>query len=291
MIAKKYIVFDIGATKILKAVVKLRGRKFDFLEIEEEKNPRKEKRIKEIISLYCQKARKNYWTKKVAFSAAYIVNPEKKTVSGGKACYGTDNFNFKFLEEDGFLIRVENDGRCFALGEYYFGKGKGRKSILTLTLGTGIGGGYVNQGSVLRGDNFSALEVSHMKYPRDNRYQDWENLTVGRGIKKYYHGFSRKSASAKSIFDMANRGDADARKALRQAVFALGVGIANILNILDPEIVVFGGGISKRKDFVKKAVTISRKNVFNKKANCKFAISSLANMANLLGATISFGEK
>src|SRR4030042_2917389 len=102
MIARKYIVFDIGATKILKAVIKLRGRKFDFLEIEEEKNPKKEDKIKNIILAYCQKARKRYWTKKVALSAASIVDPEKKTVSGGKAFYGTDPFDLEFLERYGF---------------------------------------------------------------------------------------------------------------------------------------------------------------------------------------------
>jgi len=186
MIAKKYISFDIGATKILKAVIRMRGNKFSFLEIEEEKNPRKEEKIKKIISSYCQYSRKKYWIKKVSFSAACIVNQEKKTASHGKYCYGTDTFDFRFLEKEGFSVRVENDGRCFALGEYFFGKGKDAKSVFSMTLGTNIGGGFIANGNNLRGAHHSAMEISFINFLYENKWQDWDDFCGGDGIERLY---------------------------------------------------------------------------------------------------------
>ena len=284
----KIICLDIGGTKILKAVVKLRGQKFDFLEIEEEKNPKKEDKIKNIILTYCQKARKGYWTKKVAISTADIVDPIKKTVSTQRINFGTNLFDPKFLERQGFQVQIENDGRCFALGEYYFGKGRGKKSILALTLGTGIGGGFVMNGKNFRGAHSSALEVGRSKVFYASRWLQWEWIAAGRGIEKSYFDMTRKKIPSEEIFEKASRGEKLAKAVLAQADEALGVGISNLLNILDPDAVVFGGGISKQGKFVRKAIEIAKKNAINKKANYKFAISTLGNKANLLGAVVNF---
>jgi len=89
---------------------------------------------------------------------------------------------------------------------------------------------------------------------------------------------------AKDVFGLAAKGNMEARKVISKATDILGMGISNMLNILDPELVIFGGSISKQKDYVKKAMAIANKNVMNKKANYKFAISNLGNKANLLGA-------
>jgi glucokinase len=284
MISKKITCFDIGGTKILKAVIKLRGQQFEFLEIKEEKNPRKEEKIKKIILSYCQEARKNFWVKKVAISAACVVNLEKKSVSGGKACYGTDNFTFEFLEAKGFSVRVENDGRCFALGEYFFGKGRNAESLFSVTLGTNIGGGFISKGINFRGAHHSAMEISYLNYFYENKWQDWDDFCAGEGIERMFKKATGKILPAKEIFMSATKGNQEAKRVISNAILILGVGVANILNILDPELVVFGGSISKQKDYIKKTISIAQKKVMNKKANYKFAISSLTNKANLLGA-------
>jgi predicted NBD/HSP70 family sugar kinase len=284
MFDKKIICFDIGGTKILKAVVKIKSEKFEFLEIDEEKNPRKPEKIKEILSRYSRSSRKKFGTKKVAVSTADIVDPVKKTIRAQKINFGAEFFDLKFLEEEGFSVRVENDGRCFAWGEYFFGKGKGKKSILVLTLGTGIGGGFIADGKNLRGAHSSALEVGRSKIFYNNNLQMWEWIAAGRGIEKFYFDATKEKIASEEIFEKAKNGEKEAGKVLAQAEEVLGVGISNLLNILDPETVVFGGGMSRRNEFVRKAIAIAKKNVMNKKANYKFAISSLGNKANLLGA-------
>jgi predicted NBD/HSP70 family sugar kinase len=288
MIAKKYIVFDIGATKILKSVVKLQGNKFALLEIEEEQNPRREAKIQDIILAYCQKYRKVYWTKKVALSAASIVDPKRKTVSGGKACYGTINFDFSFLERNGFSVRVENDGRCFALGEYFFGKGKDAESLFSMTLGTNIGGGFISKDFNFQGAHHSAMEISFLNLFFENKWQDWDDFCAGEGIERSYKKATGIFLSAKDIFLLAKKNNKEAKEAVSLATSVLGIGIANMLNILDPEVIVFGGSISKQKEYVKKAILIAQKKVMNRKAKYRFAISSLGNKANLLGAALLY---
>ncbi len=280
----KIICFDIGGTKILKAVVEIAGDKFEFLEVEEEKNPRKEKAIREVLLSYSQTARDAFKTKKIAISTSDIVDPSKKTIGESMPCFGVNTFSWKFLEKGGFSVRAENDGRCFSLGEYYFGRGKDKQSVLTLTLGTGIGGGFIIKGENYRGAHFSALEVGRSKVYFEKNWHQWEQLAAGRGIEKLYAILGGKKIAVKEVFESAKKGELAAKKVLAQAEDVLGVGVSNLLNILDPEVLIFGGGISKQKQFVKRAISIAQKNCINKKANYKFAISSLGNSANLLGA-------
>jgi predicted NBD/HSP70 family sugar kinase len=278
----KIICFDIGGTKILKAVVKISGEKFKFLEIEEEKNPRGEDKIKNIVLTYCQKARKRYWAKKIAFSAAHIVDLEKKMINGGKWCYGTASFDLKFFEKNGFSVRAENDGRCFAAGEYFFGKGKGMKSLCSIALGTNIGGGFIIDGRNFRGSHQSAMEISFLNIFHGSKWYDWDDFSAGNGIERLYKNKVGRKSSSQDIFQKAENKDAE--EVIKQAAEFLGMGVANLINILDPGVVVFGGSVSKQKKYIWEAVAIAKKNVMNKKANYKFAISSLGNKANLLGA-------
>jgi len=290
MIARKYIVFDIGKTKILAAVLKLGRKKFEFREMIELKNPRNPARIQKIILDFCDSARARFWTKKVAISAAHLVDPERKIVSQGAKCYGADNFSFGFLEKEGFSIRIENDGRCFAMGEHYFGKGREAKNILTLALGTEIGGGFLVDGKNYRGFHNSSLEISHISANYLGQWIDWANLCAGKGIENAYQKETGEKLTAKEIFLKAKQNKA-AREIIARAADILGRGTASLINILDPEIIIFGGSLSKEKSFIERAVRVARKNIFNKKANYKFAISTLGNKANLLGAALLFHDK
>ena len=280
----KIIALDIGKTKILTAVLKIGRSGYKFLEIQESKNPHNPKKIEKIILDFCRSARAKYWTKKVAVSAAHLVGSEKKIVSQGKMCYGTDIFNFQFLGEAGFSVRIENDGRCFALGEYHFGKGQDAKNILAVNLGTEIGGGFIWDGKSYRGYHNSAFEISHISANYTGQWTDWAVLCAGKGIETSYKKETGVKITAKEIFLEAKKNNKIAKKVIANAANALGMGTASLLNILDPGITIFGGNLSKQKKFIEQSAKVAKKNVFNKKANYKFAISSLGNKANLLGA-------
>ena len=92
--------------------------------------------------------------------------------------YGTYEFSFDFLENSDFEIKMENDGRCFAWGEYIFGKGAGVKNLLTLTLGTEVGGGFINENTCLNGFNNSAMEISHVKISSSDKINSFTSPLV-----------------------------------------------------------------------------------------------------------------
>jgi len=279
----KIICFDIGGTKILKAILKMTRKKYEFLGIDEQKNPQNPKKIESIILDYCYAARKKYWLKKVAVSTAGIVDAEKKMVFP-TGSFGNKEFYFSFLEKENFSVRVENDGRCFASGEYLFGKAKDAASVLSLSLGTYIGGGYLLKGKNLQGAHSSSLEVSHFLISHEGRWKKWGGFSGGHGIEETYFRSAKKKLSCKEIFKLAKRKDKSAENAIKQAALFLGIGVSNLCDILDPELIVFGGSLTMQKKFLAEAIKIAKKNVFNKKAKYKFAISSLGNRANLLGA-------
>ena len=288
MLAKKYICFDIGKTKILAAVLKVGRGRYDFLEIVERKNPKNPKKMQEIILEFCNYARAEYWTKKVAVSAAHLVDPEKKTVRQGKECYGVDTFDFRFLLGAGFSVRIENDGRCFALGEYHFGKSVGLKNILAINLGTEIGGGLIISGANYTGAHNSSLEISHISVNCLGPWADWAGACAGKGIENAYRRKTGRKIAAREIFLEAEKNNQIAKEVIGRAADILGTGTASLINILDPELIVFGGSLSRQKKFIERAIKVARKNIFNKYANYKFAISTLGNKANLLGAVKNF---
>jgi predicted NBD/HSP70 family sugar kinase len=196
-----------------------------------------------------------------------------------------EGFSFDFLRKKRFSVEIENDGVCFARGEHFFGEDKNTKGLLTLTIGTEIGGGFITQEKeVLKGANNSAMEVSYLKIKNDGKWLRWSELASGSGIENIFYKKTRKKIKAEKIFELQKKGDESARESIAEAQEFLGIGVANLINILDPEKIVFGGGLSQRKSFMKNAIEISKKNIFNKKGKYKFIVSDLGRKANKLGA-------
>lgn len=154
---------------------------------------------------------------------------------------------------------VENDAKVYALGEAVFGKGKGFRRVVTITLGTGIGGGIVQDGHIEHGKNNLAGELGQM-FTRD-AHKTWEKLASGGAFNK--HGNLKKEGEL------------------------LADGLSNILNVLDPDVIVIGGGLSREKGLVEAARTATHKKL-HYKALTKTPIvkSSLVRNAPILGAML-----
>ncbi len=282
---EKFIGIDIGGTKIFMSVVEINfgHRKFDILSSKKIINPVKPEEIEDIILTYCQKKREEFNTSKVAIATAKIVDFKKQLVKKAQPVYGSKNFNFNFLKKEKFQVVIENDGNAFALGSYYFDKNEGRQGLLTITLGTGIGGGFIdNEGNILRGNANSAMEFSHNKMFFQEKWTSWENISAARGIRKEYFKKSNKIKTAREIFSNVKK-DKFAGKVIEKAQLYLGYGLANLINSFDPEKIVFGGGISEEKDYLEGAMKIAEKNIFYKNANPKWEVSKLKAEMNILG--------
>ncbi len=283
-IKKRIITFDIGGTNISGGVIEFNKKGYEFLDYFEQKNPKNDKMIKKLLLEKSQEYKKKYKTRKVAVSTSRIVDNKKRVVTQASSVYGKDKFSFDFFKKARFSIEIENDGACFARGEYLFGKGEA-KGLLTLTLGTGIGGEFISrEGEILRGFNNSAMEVSFIQMKNNNHWSYWEDIASGSGIEKIFFSKTKKREKAEEIFNLQEMKNKSAKESIADAQEFLGMGISNLINIFDPEKIVFGGGLSQRKEFIKKVIKISKKNVFNKKGKYKFIISNLGRKANQLGA-------
>lgn len=168
-------------------------------------------------------------------------------------------------------LYLGNDGNCAALGEYYAGVGKGAHSLITLTLGTGIGGGIVLNGKIVEGYNMTGAEVGHMaivphgelcncgrrgcfecyasataliQQTRDamNRHRDSLLWEIADGKTENVNG--------ETPFLAARRGDAVAKQVCETYIDYLALGAANLINVIEPEVLAFGGGVSAQEDLM-----------------------------------------
>jgi glucokinase len=162
----------------------------------------------------------------------------------------------------GCPCRVDNDANCAALGEASFGAGRGAKQVVAVTLGTGVGGGLVLDGRLYRGANGAAGEIGHMVVdpggPRcgcgrrgclEAHVGTAAILRRARAAMRRQPGPLRRLAAGsrltpRLVSDAAAAGDASARRVWEETGTWLGIGLANVVNLLNPDRIVIGGGVS-----------------------------------------------
>lgn len=158
-------------------------------------------------------------------------------------------------------VRLANDADCFALSEASDGAGAGARSVFGVILGTGVGGGLVYEGRLIRGPNAIAGEWGHnpLPWPRLWPHGDErpgpdcycgrkgciETFLSGPGFARDHALATGREATPESIVDAAERGDAAAAATLDRYIDRLARSLATVMNIFDPEVVVLGGGMSR----------------------------------------------
>ena len=144
----------------------------------------------------------------------------------------------------GVPVRCDNDGNCAALGEARLGAGRGARSVAMLTLGTGVGGGIVLDGEILRGAGDMAGKLGHIKVRHGGR----RCACGARGCLEAYlsaWAFARiDGREPREVFRAARTGEARAARIVRDAADALGTALADIANVINPDVIVIGGGMA-----------------------------------------------
>jgi glucokinase len=185
---------------------------------------------------------------------------------------GWKRVNLKKILEKEFKVPVhlDNDANCAALAEAYFGAGKKARHFIYMTISTGIGGGIIIDRKLYRGAIGAAGEFGHMVIDSKGYVCGCGNvgcleaLGSGTAIKR------RAGMDAISVELAARQGDKKAQKVIAETAHYLAIGIANLVNIFNPELVVLGGGVSKmrellltpiRQEFKEYALTLPAKNV------------------------------
>ena len=154
-------------------------------------------------------------------------------------------------------VRLANDANCFALSEAVDGAAQGADVVFGVILGTGVGGGIVVGRHVLTGPNAIAGEWGHspLPWPRDDerpgprcycgKHGCIETFLSGAGLSRAYAALSGTPDAATTIAVRADAGDATAQAALELYADRLARSLATVINLLDPEIIVLGGGLGQ----------------------------------------------
>ena len=203
----------------------------------------------------------------------------------------------------GFPVKAGNDANVAALGEYWKGGGKGAENMIFATLGTGVGGGIVIGGRLLHGAHGSGAEIGHLVLNRDEtevcgcgKRGCVEQYCSATGIVRLAHRALEASneysklrqhnpLTCKDIFDCGKAGDPLATRVLDQYYTYLGESLANLCDVVDPEAVVLGGGVSKAGQMLLDGVRPHfDRYVFHAARGARFALASLGNDAGAYGA-------
>ncbi len=217
--------------------------------------------------------------------------------------WGTKDLHTELSALTGFPVKAGNDANVAALGEYWKGGGQGCENMVLATLGTGIGGGIILGGKIVHGAHGAGGEIGHLTLNKHEtircncgKYGCAEQYCSATGIVRLatqalaaYDGASVLQSihplTCKDVFDASAAGDALAASVLDQVYDYLGEFLADVCCVVDPEVVVLGGGVSKAGapllDGVKRHF---QKYVFHAARDPRFALASLGNDAGAYGA-------
>lgn len=208
------------------------------------------------------------------------------------------------LKKKAFLI---NDGSAAALGEHYFGAARGVNHFIYITISTGIGGGIVVDGKVLSGFKGMAGEIGHMTITDEGPLCHcgnrgcWEALASGTALAKAAREQIEAGAdtailsfaegkidkvTAQTVQSAAEKGDPIANQLILKVAYYLGVGVANLINIFNPEMIVIGGGLSNMGErLFKPAHRVVEERAFNRTyRTVRFVKAALGRNSGVLGA-------
>lgn len=221
-----------------------------------------------------------------------------------------DNYPLKDLleVETSLTAVIDNDANCAALGEMWKGAGNGAKDLVCVTLGTGVGGGVIANGSIVQGISGAAGEIGHITAVPSGgapcncgKTGCLETIASATGIVRLAseklssesssgdlkNTFEQTgSVSAKDVFDAARNGDTIAISVVDEVSFHLGLVLANIANTLNPEKIILGGGVSRAGDILLNPI----KDYFAKfafprvKESTSISLATLGNDAGVIGA-------
>lgn len=217
--------------------------------------------------------------------------------------WGTVDVAQQLKSLTGIDVAVGNDANVAALGEMWQGGAKGSRDVIMVTLGTGVGGGIIVDGKVVAGFNGAGGEIGHITVNNDEiepcncgQYGCLEQYTSATGIVRMAKRKLAKTSdetvlrsygelTAKDIFDEAKNGDAVASDLVDELGQILGAALSNMACVVNPEIIVIGGGVSKAGQIL--IDTIQRhfqETAFHACRDTRFELATLGNDAGIFGS-------
>ena len=295
-----YICIDIGGTSIKYGVLSEKGEIFIdgtvSTKVTEKENfilSDVKKLIRNILDEY-----RNYEIKGICVSTAGVVNPEKGEIAyAGPTIpkYTGTKIKEELEKEFSISCEVENDVNCAGLGEYWKGAGKGSKSMVCLTIGTGVGGSVILDGKLLNGIGYTAGEIGYM----DVNGNYIQNIASSKYLvekvqkEKVEKEGITDAITGVDIFELAKKGDEICIAGINEIISNLAVGVRNIIYLLNPEVIVIGGGITAQKEYLEEKIRkeVNDGMISDMFRKTRIELAQQGNQAGLLGALYNFLNK
>jgi len=188
-------------------------------------------------------------------------------------------------------VIVANDANCFALAEAVLGAGRGAESVFGVIMGTGVGGGIIIHGRVHNGAQGIAGEWGHnVLIPTGEpcycgKRGCVETVLSGPALQRFYKSVSGEHRTLQEIVARVSDDDA-ARLTMERLIEFFGQGISVVINILDPEVIVLGGGVGNVKALYSDGAKSAERHVFNTQMRTKIVPPQLGDSAGVFGAAM-----
>ncbi|MBA2531871.1 MAG: ROK family glucokinase [Nocardioidaceae bacterium] len=300
---------DIGGTKIAAGVVDDSGT---ILAVERETTPATDPdAIADAVAATVHRLRADHVIEAVGIGAAGFIDAERATVLFAPNISWVGEPLAEHVKTRVQLpVVVENDANAAAWGEFRFGAGRDVQDLLLITVGTGIGGGIVTGGRLYRGAQGLAAEVGHMRMVAAGvrcgcgQYGCWEQYASGRALVREAHdrldselpealalaavvGTDRDRVTGPMITEQARAGDPMCIALLVDVGRWLGEGIASLTAVLDPAVVVIGGGVAAAGDLLlepARHALVRTLPAATHRKNPDLRLAALGNAAGMIGA-------
>ncbi|MFR5585570.1 MAG: ROK family protein [[Clostridium] scindens] len=289
---KKYVSIDIGGTEIKYGLIDEKGQILTRSKMKTEAykgGPSILEKAVRIVEAYQGIGRNQ---SRICISTAGMVDTEKGEIFYAAPLipqYAGTGFKDTMIQKFSLPCEVENDVNCAGLAEYMSGASKGTKASLMLTVGTGIGGCIIIDGKVYHGCSSSACEIGYMLMDGS----DFQTLGAASILSKKVAAWKNEPEEqwdGYRIFEAAKAGDELCCRAIDEMVDVLGKGIANICYVLNPEVVVLGGGIMAQEEYLAKKIrgAVDKYLVASIASRTRIAFAQHRNDAGMLGAFYHF---
>lgn len=308
------LAIDLGGTKVAAAVISAHG---DILSrAQEPTNQMGPKQLTEQMARMLRSLLKNSdltanKIQGIGIGIPAVLEPDTDFVIWGPNLNGWRNVDLRgALEKElGLPVCVEYDGHTAVLGEWWQGAGIGYHSIAMIIIGTGIGGGLILDGHLYRGHNrlagaagwFALTTDAVENDPRGQSIGHWESLAAGPGIAQMaiqmlpnfpdseLNSISTNELTARHIFEYARNGDDLGNHVVQKTAQLIGLGVANVVSLVNPQMVVLGGSIGCQPELLPEIQNIALRWAQPASAgSMKIIASQLGPDAGLYGAAYAF---
>ena len=286
---------DLGASKIESVILDEQGNEKHRQRVDCPKNYNSI--IEEIKKIVFEIESKTQKTLPLGVCHPGVHSPQSGLVKNAPNCIWIEKKPFQkdLREALGREVFCENDANCFALSEAIDGAGKHYKIVYGIILGSGAGGGLVIDKQIVNGPNGIAGEWGHNQLPymaakKENlnttsmRESEIESFISGMGLAKKYNKKYKQNLKAKEIFELYRKHDIEADKFIDEFKINLAMSLSTIINILDPDAFVFGGGVSNSIDFFPEIQTLVKKYVIGREYDGVFLKPKFGDASGVRGA-------